>query len=135
MIKEVWRGYLFDGKRIYLTEVKNGTYIKLQGQGTGTATLKGTISEDVSLSNIGVIRCKDLAPRRQLLTDDVYMADVSGFQYVSVQVSGMKSVYAVIYGDVDEVEPTEHDEHEYRAIIILETYKQVVKIKNMQVRS
>ena len=132
MIKEVWRGYLFDGKRVPLIEVRNGTYIKIQGKGQGgTATLRGTISEDASLSPIGLIRCSDLAKRKKILTEEVYMADVSGYRYVSVQSNGFNSVYAVIYGDDDIYEPGEYEEHEYKAVIILNAYKALIPMQEM----
>ena len=133
MIKKLWEGYLFDGKHTPLIEVGQGTYIKLRGEGEGgTAVLKGILSEDTPACNIGLIRCSDLAKRKQLLTENVYMADISGFQYITVRSNGFSSVYGTIYGDVDEVSPVEYDELEYHAVIILSTYNQLIQIEKIE---
>lgn len=133
MIKKLWEGYLFDGKRTQFVEVGQGTYIKLQGVGEGgTAALKGVLAEDTTLCPIGLIRCSDLAKRKQIVTGNVYMADISGYQYITTQSNGFKSIYGVIYGEVDEVEPVEYDELEYHAVIILSTYNQLVTIPKIE---
>lgn len=127
MIKTIWRGWLFDGKKSPYISVENGTTIKLQGTGVNeTATLKGVLSDDSMPVTIGLIRCKDLAKRKQLVTDDVYFADISGFKYITLQNQGFSKVYGVIYGDEDEKVPVETDVQEYHQIVIIDDYKQTV---------
>ena len=128
MIKIIWRGWLFDGKKSPYIAVENGTANKLQGTGNRTATLKGILSDNTSPVNIGLIRCNDLAKRKKLLTDDVYYADISGYKYITLQNEGFSKVYGVIFGEAEEKTPTETEVHEYYAKVLLDEYKQRVVV-------
>lgn len=131
MIKTVWDGLLFTGRRTPFIEVLNGEYIKLQGTGTGTFTLYGVLGDDTKPSPIGLIRAKDLLRRKQGITDDVYMGDVSGYKYVYVVSSGFKKIYGKIYGIEDSGGDVEHDVIEYETIVILDTYSSLIRIEGL----
>lgn len=136
MIKILWKGLLFDGKRLYIHENNGGTCIKVQGEKSHYATsdtianLKGYLSDETPAVNIGLIRCKDLAKRKQLLTEDVYLADITGYKYITVQSNGFNKIRATIYTEEEPIEPGETELHEYEATIILDDYDQTIIIQN-----
>lgn len=128
MIKIVWRGYLYQNNKSPFIEVGNGQTLKLQGNGVGNAIVKGYLTSDSSPTPIALVRAKDLATRKKVLTDNIYSADVSGYEYITVTSTGFKSIYGVIYGDEDDTEYIEGDTHVYNETIILDEYKQTIKI-------
>ena len=130
MIKIIWRGYLYQNNKSPFIEVGNGQVLKLQGTGAGEAVVKGYLASDCNPVNIGLIRSKDLAVRKKILTDNVYTADISGYEYVTVSSTGFKSVYGIIYGDEDDSDYVEGDTHTYKETIILDDeYKETIEIK------
>jgi len=131
MIKTVWKGYLYDGKRIPIIEVLNGDYLKFQATGTGMCRIKGILSENTTPTTIALIRCKDLKPSKNTSTNNVYMCDVSGYQYITVETTGFKNIYGHIFRYDDGYNPQEETvEKEYKAVIILDTYSQMIQIRN-----
>lgn len=129
MIEIVWSGWIYD-KYAPLIGVKDGQYIKLQGQGSGYCNLVGILNENCSSSNIGLIRTCDLRYRNKACTENIYMADISGYKYISVQNGGFKKIYCVIYKDKEEYEPSgEENIVEIRQKIIVDNYKSTIKIR------
>lgn len=130
MIKTVWKGYLYDGKKRPLIEVLDATYIKLQGWNDGSCRLMGILDYNAQPCSIGLQTVRDLRSHKVMTTDHIYMADISGYKYIYVESDGFKKVYGVTYGIEDEREPIEGEVHEYNAVIILDTYSALIQLED-----
>lgn len=119
---------MYQNNKSPFIEVGNGQVLKLQGTGIGEAVVKGYLTSDSSPTTIALVKSKDLATRKKVLTDNIYSADVSGYEYITITSTGFKSIYGVIYGDEDGTEYIEGDTHVYNETIILDEYKQTIKI-------
>lgn len=131
MTKTVWKGYLYRNNKSPLIEVLNGQTLRVQAYGNGSAVVKGYLTSDSQATDIALIRNSDLAKRKKIITNNIYTADVSGYEYISVESDGFASIYGTIFETADMVTKSESEEHDYKAIIIIDLeYEQLIKIYN-----
>lgn len=130
MVKIVWKGYMYQNNRSPFVMVNDGQILRLQAKGTGSCTLKGVLAfDDVQVVDIATIRCNDLEVRHKINTTHIHSADISGYDYIYVDVNGFDSVYGVIYGEQSEIIPEDRDIKEFRSVIIIEPYIQNIVIR------
>lgn len=135
MIKTVWKGYLYKNNKSPLIEVLNGETLRVQAYGVGMAKIKGYLTSDSQATDIALIRNSDLAKRKKIITNNIYTADVSGYEYISVESEGFSSIYGTIFGTADTITKSESEEHDYKAIIIIDLeYEELIKICKKDVR-
>lgn len=97
MITVFKTGRLFNGNEPSEWLVAAGREIKLQCIGSGTATLKGRVSEEAEWATIGLIKLSNFTIASSISDTEVYTADVSALHSVTVEASGFEAVEAVVY--------------------------------------
>lgn len=86
---------IYDGETAKELYVYDAEQIKLQAKGTvGTFVLKGKLAHSTSYDNIRLIKANDFSNRTTVTDTSVYIGDVSGYSYITVEVTGFTEVYA-----------------------------------------
>lgn len=89
---------VFDGKEAKTIEISEGELVKVQGVGSGTCTIKGKLFEDCEWDNICAIKTSDFSKGTTISDTGVWVADISGYSYITVEASGYTKVYMTILG-------------------------------------
>lgn len=84
---------IYDGtaKELYVYDAEQ---IKLQAKGTGTFVLKGKLAQSTAYDSIRLIKANDFSNRTTVTDTSVYIGDISGYSYVTVEVTGFTEVFA-----------------------------------------